>query len=323
MMRNFGIALDIDGVLFRGTKIIRGAKEAIYKLERNRIPFVFITNGGGTFEKKKAAHLSQQLCPSANIGDGQVILCHTPYKSLVSKYANRNVLILGKKECLSVANEYGFSKTTNSANILLANPTILPNRQPFNISSPTSFHLSEKIELIEAIMVFHDPEDWTLDIQLVCDLLTPDRDGQHIPFYSCNADIVYNTEHPLPRFTQGAFVSACQHLYKNLYKQDLKVNFFGKPFKIQYEYAERLLDQQAARLGQSPPATYFGIGDNPLSDIKGANEAGSKWKSILVRTGIFNSNLENDVDNPADFVVEDVEKAVDLILQLELDFKNQ
>ena len=29
------------------------------------------------------------------------------------------------------------------------------------------------------------------------------------------------------------------------------------------------------------------IGDNPKSDIRGANRFGGKWKSVLVRTGIF------------------------------------
>lgn len=38
------------------------------------------------------------------------------------------------------------------------------------------------------------------------------------------------------------------------------------------------------------------IGDNPKSDIKGANDAG--WISILVRSGVFHG-LENDKENPA------------------------
>ena len=45
------------------------------------------------------------------------------------------------------------------------------------------------------------------------------------------------------------------------------------------------------------------IGDNPKSDIRGANAA--KWKSILVRTGVFKG--ENDPLDPATYVVDDIE----------------
>lgn len=58
------------------------------------------------------------------------------------------------------------------------------------------------------------------------------------------------------------------------------------------------------------------VGDNPLSDIKGANDAG--WKSILVRTGMFSSPLPNDVTNPASFVFDTVGDAVEKILSNEM-----
>lgn len=44
------------------------------------------------------------------------------------------------------------------------------------------------------------------------------------------------------------------------------------------------------------------IGDNPKSDIRGANNIG--WISILVRTGIFKG--ENDIVDPATYVVDDM-----------------
>ena len=63
------------------------------------------------------------------------------------------------------------------------------------------------------------------------------------------------------------------------------------------------------------------IGDNPKSDIAGANAKG--WISILVRTGVFDpkaassTKLGNDKENPATHVVENFEEAVDLIYRLE------
>ena len=49
------------------------------------------------------------------------------------------------------------------------------------------------------------------------------------------------------------------------------------------------------------------IGDNPKSDIAGAN--GNGWVSILVRTGVFDpkaatSKDGNDIEHPATHVVE-------------------
>ena len=62
------------------------------------------------------------------------------------------------------------------------------------------------------------------------------------------------------------------------------------------------------------------IGDNPESDIAGANQKG--WTSVLVKTGVFSphaltSKDGNDLKNPANYVVEDFEKAINLIFKLE------
>ncbi len=64
------------------------------------------------------------------------------------------------------------------------------------------------------------------------------------------------------------------------------------------------------------------IGDNPDSDIDGANRRGDNWVSILVRTGVFQSPEANSDRHPAKYVVQDMEEAVNLIFKLEnLEFK--
>ena len=66
---------------------------------------------------------------------------------------------------------------------------------------------------------------------------------------------------------------------------------------------------------------HYMIGDNPDSDIDGANRRGDNWVSILVRTGVF-QGVGNSEKHPAKYVVEDMEEAVKLIFELEkLDFK--
>ncbi len=68
------------------------------------------------------------------------------------------------------------------------------------------------------------------------------------------------------------------------------------------------------------------IGDNPNSDIAGGNKAG--FTTILVKSGVFNpeaptSKNGNDKTNPATYVVDNLQAAVDLIFEKEgLDDKN-
>ena len=62
------------------------------------------------------------------------------------------------------------------------------------------------------------------------------------------------------------------------------------------------------------PDLFIGIGDNPEADIKGANLAGQHWRSVLVKTGIHESN-ENDRDNPADLFCNDAEEAMQILYE--------
>ena len=86
----------------------------------------------------------------------------------------------------------------------------------------------------------------------------------------------------------------------------------GKPFKIQYDFAHHVLidwnnklikdehllgnvEQVLPQLGTEPNETPFRkiymVGDNPESDIKGANDNG--WESVLLRTGVYKDDDYN------------------------------
>jgi hypothetical protein len=56
-------------------------------------------------------------------------------------------------------------------------------------------------------------------------------------------------------------------------------------FGLPRSFAEKKLN--AIKRGGAPLQAIYGIGDNPHSDIHGANQAGAHWSSILVRTGVF------------------------------------
>jgi HAD superfamily hydrolase (TIGR01456 family) len=260
------VALDIDGVILKGGKLIAGADDAIRRLKEEKVPFVLLTNGGGIPESIKANELSKKI--GIDLLPSQVILCHSPFQDLVEDYHDSPVLILGKPDCLEVARSYGFTNPIGSHEYYDRCPGILPVK-------PHSSHIVNDVQFfpeICAVFVFHDPVDWTLDMQILSDVLVDHSQipkKQKIPMYASNADIVYATEYPFPRFTQGAFVESFRHLFQLYHQIPLSVTYFGKPFDIQYKYAEKYLVEEANRLDLERPAQFFGVGDNPKSDIKG------------------------------------------------------
>lgn len=79
----------------------------------------------------------------------------------------------------------------------------------------------------------------------------------------------------------------------------------GKPYAETYKYAERVLNSHRAQLlggsgGIKRDVTklqrVFMVGDNPESDIRGANDYdsphGTEWTSVLVKTGVYRPGSE-------------------------------
>jgi ribonucleotide monophosphatase NagD (HAD superfamily) len=82
---------------------------------------------------------------------------------------------------------------------------------------------------------------------------------------------------------------------------------FGKPEKTSFDFAEKLIDAQSTNV-----QCIYMIGDNPLTDVKGANAAGGRWRSILTRTGMH-IGRENHDTFTAHQVVDDVVGALDFM----------
>lgn len=78
----------------------------------------------------------------------------------------------------------------------------------------------------------------------------------------------------MKRLGQGAFQIALRALYKELFGTELVFQTMGKPTKVTYDYVREVLNVDVA----------YGVGDNELSDIAGANAA-EGFKSVLVKTG--------------------------------------
>ena len=75
------MAFDIDGVLYRGSNVMKDAVAAVNALKARNIPIIFLTNGGGQTEKQRAELLSKRL-GNVEIDSKQMFLAHTPMKYL-------------------------------------------------------------------------------------------------------------------------------------------------------------------------------------------------------------------------------------------------
>ncbi|KAG0245753.1 HAD-like domain-containing protein [Mortierella sp. GBAus27b] len=328
----FNVVFDIDGVLIRGKRVIPQTRRALELLWENNVPYVFLTNGGGVRESEKAEELSKKL--GVPVNPDHLIVSHSPMRSLVPKYRDSNVMVVGGvgSSCKNVALDYGFRKVVTPEEVHAVHPSVCP------ISScearPTPFekeYLKNVGKPVDAVMVFHDSVDWGRDLQLCLDALAS-KDGalgtvkdsdelqatkQSVPIYFSNPDIVWSNEYPVPRFGQGTFRLCLEKIYKSLTDQELEYTTFGKPMTTTYKYAESLLDKIAPLTtgpdGQTPKRTVYAVGDNPYADIAGANAYG--WNSVLVKTGVFKTRgYENHHEHPATAVVEHVEDAVRWII---------
>ncbi|KAJ1994735.1 hypothetical protein H4R33_000158 [Dimargaris cristalligena] len=331
------VAFDIDGVLTKGKRAIPSAIVAMKKMNGanrwgKKLPYILLTNGGGVTEAEKAHEISAEL--GVNISPNQVVLSHSPMKSLLQKHQDHHILVVGGagRRCADVAAHYGFTKVSIPEDIIAWNPSVWPFTDAKPYAEPQCDYSREPID---AIMMLYDSRDWGRDLQIITDILqSPSRTlgqvhgrqgPQSTPVYFSNPDIVWSNEFPTPRFAQGCFRLALQALYKQLSGHDLEYQLFGKPHAATYTYALDVLRGWGQHLTRehglpayAPPMTYYAIGDNPESDVRGAN--GQGWHSILVRTGIYQHphQVAHDPQLQARHVVEDVDQAIDLILEREL-----
>jgi len=224
---------------------------------------------------------------------------------------------------------YGYRTVITPGDILTAYPEtwpfsqqLLPYYAPFSrpLPHPISAGNTSSSLKIDAVFVYNDPRDWGLDIQILTDVLlshrgilgtlspmnnSPDlpnrgyqQDGQPALFFS-NSDLIWAAKYHLPRLGQGGFREALEGVWAALtggprMGVQLQKTVIGKPFRTTYGFAERrLMAHRRDLLGGKEEGglrTVYMVGDNPESDIRGANTydspTGTDWVSVLVRTGI-------------------------------------
>ncbi|KAG6669943.1 uncharacterized protein YKR070W-like isoform X3 [Carya illinoinensis] len=340
----FGIAFDIDGVVLRGRVPIGGSPQALRRLYGEsgalKVPFIFLTNGGGIPESRRAIELSDLL--GVYILPSQVVQGHSSFKTLLKRYENELTIATGKGEPDLVMSEYGFKKVLSLDEYASYFENIDPVSQykmwttkweSSKCSCPKNLVPSFNItsDRVKAAFVVSDPVDWGRDIQVLCDILSSgglpgDENGQQPPLYFAADDLEYQAAFPSERLGMGAFRIALESVFNRIHCNALDCVIFGKPNPFVFKNAEAILRQLRSSCddnyinngnnGSHPFKTLYMIGDNPLVDIKGAKQAGHPWFSILTRTGVFRGK-DNHAEFPADLVVDTVEEAVDYILKKE------
>ena len=189
-------------------------------------------------------------------------------------------------------------------------------------------------EPFHAICVFTDPLDFFGALQVATDVLLSSRpagkgaveveaarlpsnaaapssdlegaggNGSPVPLFFSNPDLLWKTQHPFPRFGQGAFRASIEAVYKERLRAlhllpprdadngDAERSFlrnwrqYGKPEVAQFQVAERAIEEQlrkravTAEGGSSREvyvSHYYMVGDNPASDMAGARNINA-WK---------------------------------------------
>eukprot|EP00076_Gallus_gallus_P008731 XP_004938006.1 haloacid dehalogenase-like hydrolase domain-containing 5 isoform X1 [Gallus gallus] len=330
----FGFLFDIDGVLVRGSQVVPAAREAFRRLSdaggRLRVPVVFLTNAGNCLRAAKARELSQAL--GLQVSPEQVILSHSPLR-LFSQFHPKCVLVAGQGPVEENARNLGFKHVVTIEALRKAYPLldmVDQSRRPKELPPPTT-----GFPTIEGVVLFGEPVRWETSLQLIIDVLlsngNPGAEPEgipypHLPVLACNMDLLWMAEAKMPRFGHGTFLLCLENIYKKVTGRELKYEaLIGKPSTVTYRYAEYLIKEQAEKHGwKAPIRRLYAIGDNPMSDVYGANlynnylksaqqnqvEAGVKripqaanpqtedrlavesCESILVCTGVYRHNAD-------------------------------
>nr|XP_012603206.1 cat eye syndrome critical region protein 5 isoform X1 [Microcebus murinus] len=277
----FGLLLDIDGVLVRGHRVIPAALEAFRRLVNSqgqlRVPVVFVTNAGNILQYGKAQELSDLL--ECKVDPDQVILSHSPMK-LFSQYHEKRMLVSGQGPLVENAEMLGFRNVVTVDELRMAFPVLDMvdlERRPKTTPLPRN-----DFPAIEGVLLLGEPVRWETSLQLIMDvLLSNGKPGTglatapypHLPVLASNMDLLWMAEAKMPRFGHGTFLLCLETVYRKVTGKELRYEgLMGKPSILTYQYAERLIRQQAERRGWPVPIQkLYAVGDNPMSDVYGAN----------------------------------------------------
>lgn len=304
---------DIDGVFLKGDSLIPRSKEAFQLVKTRNVPYIFLTNSTGCNISK--ANLLSKLI-EMDITPNEVIMAQSPVADLFHPetgiYRNKRCLIVssnngqGEKEFAKMVGCNNFT-TCDEINSQFPNLDWMDRRKwPANVD--TSARLSDdQFQLIECILLLGEPVNWERNVQITLDVILgqghPNKRvdsyplvKNEIPIIAANLDLCWKASANMPRFGNGAFLLILETFYQKITGNTLTYEkLFGKPSHHTYEFCLKKLRELYPNQEIS---TIIGIGDNPQSDIAGANNIKSKdnkhkWLSVLVETGVYKPAVDS------------------------------
>ncbi|GAA5991001.1 hypothetical protein JCM5350_002006 [Sporobolomyces pararoseus] len=318
---------------------------------KKKYPNILVTNGGGSLELARSQRLTREL--QVPIGEHQIVQSHTIFRSMLPLYRDKPILVVGGigDNCRQIAETYGFKHAYIPADVLRWRPSIWPYHKLTEEEMAYSRDVDFSTIPFAAVLIFHDSRDWGRDIQLTLDLVRS-RDGvfgtlkdekdlelwkpeRQLPVHFSQPDLLWGNEFPQSRFGQGALQESMAAVYKFTTGHELQRTTGGKPTRATYEYAASLLRSQIENLQTGSPIDLHGtsssgsgrdlkdvykgrvymVGDNPRSDIAGANAFG--WESILLKTGVFRGSKREEAEHVPTVLKDDVWEGVKWALERE------
>ncbi|NXP29399.1 HDHD5 hydrolase, partial [Scytalopus superciliaris] len=261
-------------------------------------PVVFLTNAGNCLPSAKARELSEAL--RLQVYPEQVVLAHSPLQ-LFSQFHRKCMLVAGQGPVEENARNLGFKHVVTIEALRKAYPLldmVDQSRRPKELPPPTI-----GFPTIEGVILFGEPVRWETSLQLITDVLLSNGNPEaglqdvpypHLPIIACNMDLLWMAEAKMPRFGHGTFLLCLENIYKKVTGRELKYEaLIGKPSTVTYRYAEYLIKQQAEKQGwKAPIRRLYAVGDNPMSDVYGANLYNNYLRSAQqnqVRAGVQRS----------------------------------
>lgn len=235
-----------------------------------------------------------------------VILNHTPLKGELVKASKEGlVIITGSLDVEGIVEDLGIRNYATADELY----TIFLHQQTEEIrldamTSKLTYEMvqhkfkkrgielpmqTEKIyPLIKAAFILNDVNPYEPSLCVFVNMFTQRvKENQQLPrYYATQNDILYSSTFPLLRMAMGPFTYILKGLLKDYHNISFAPILYGKPNKLAYKFVEEYMKNKYPFGGN-----FYMIGDNPNSDIKGANDAG--WTSIMTRTGVFKGK-END-----------------------------
>lgn len=102
-----GFLIDMDGVIYRGSEVIEGAKEFIEKLQEKDIPFLFLTNNSQRTRRDVAMKLIRM---GFRIGEEHIFTCAmATARFLKSQKENGTAYVIGEGGLLNALHRNGYS----------------------------------------------------------------------------------------------------------------------------------------------------------------------------------------------------------------------